>query len=157
MDVFAEDLAERIRETDPDAVAIFSYWPREAIGPAEPASQVRWLSFSETHSQRDGGLDFDDVALGPTSMPGRGAVTLQSHTGHGGPSRYAYPSFWHLSFAELSEVLGVQVEPESSSEVQRKAAAVPGWDVLARATQRANAEADEAFLAQLREWGVDHQ
>src|SRR6478609_12139698 len=65
MDVFAEDLAERIRRTDPDAVAIFSYWPRTAIGPAEPTSQVRWLSFAKTHSQRHGGLDIDDVALGP--------------------------------------------------------------------------------------------
>ena len=84
-------------------------------------------------------------------------MTLPLHTAHGGPSRYAYPAFWHLSFAELSELLGVEVEPETPSEAQRKAAAVPGWDVLARTTQRANAEADEAFLAQLREWGVDHQ
>ena len=45
MDTFAEDLAERIRETDPDAVAIFSYWPRMAdVSPADHTCQVRWLS-----------------------------------------------------------------------------------------------------------------
>ena len=47
MDTFAEDLAERIRETDPDAVAIFSYWPQLAdVSPADHTCRVRRLSFS---------------------------------------------------------------------------------------------------------------
>ena len=83
-------------------------------------------------------------------------MTVQSHTAHGAPSRYADPVIWHLSFEELSELLGVPITPEAMSTVQRKAAEVPGWDLLARTTQRANDEADEAFLAQLREWGVGH-
>jgi len=147
MDTFAEDLAERIRTTDPDAVAIFSYWPLDQVGSAE-RTRTRWLSFSAAHGPRRGGLGIVEVA------EQTGSMTVRSHHAYGSPSRYRDVGFWHLGFDELSSRLGVQVTAETLSEVDRRAAAVPGWDVLVRTTQQANKDADEAFLAQLGEWGV---
>src|SRR6188508_1360929 len=75
MDNFAEDLAERIRETDPDAVAIFSYWPQLAdVSPADHTCRVRCLSFSTA----DGPPTSPAAGTGKTPRP----AAQQGHLRH---------------------------------------------------------------------------
>lgn len=150
-ETFVENLAEQVRQRDPEAVALFILWPRPTNYPEGGAypSLIRIVFEAADRVSRVAGRTLV-IDVDPDTGP-----TVLSDTGHRVACRFASPG-WLFTSPEAFERDLAQREPllhmdqaEITAEVVAKH---PEWPLVRERSLRTTKDEWDGFVAQAKEW-----